>query len=232
MAEEPEAWVSAGERFDTARMELADLCARVLEEVERGIAAWNEGDATLAERVIEGDAEIDRRSRALEEEIMSIHLRWSAFGEDLRLLHVGLIQAVALERVGNLAVEIARLTTQTPPPLADVEAVNERMRRLGERAVDAMAAATEGMARNDVEAADRARRIWDEVEPMLDAIITEVSRTFEEETSRRWSASAVLVARHMERIANNAAELGGRVRFLVTGQPGPGETDAESAVAD
>jgi phosphate transport system protein len=171
-------------------------------------------------------------SRALEEEIMAIHLRWSAFGEDLRLLHVGLIQAVALERVGNLAVEIARLTTQTPPPLQDVDAVSRRMRRLGERSVDAMAAATEGMARNDVAAADRAREIWDEVEPMLDAIITEVSRTFESETSRRWSASAVLVARHMERIANNAAELGGRVRFLVTGHAGVDESGTESALAD
>lgn len=232
MGDEPGARASVGERFASARAELAELCALVLEEVERGISAWNLGDTALAERVIEGDGEIDRRSRALEEEIMSIHLRWSAFGEDLRLLHVGLIQAVALERVGNLAVEIARLTMQTPPPLSDVERVSRRIERLGEHAVDALAAAAQGMARNDVEAADRARKIWDDAEGMLDAIITEVSRTFEEETSRRWSASAVLVARHMERIANNAAELGGRVRFLVTGRAGVDEAGAGSVVAD
>ena len=38
---------------------------------------------------------------------------------------------------------------------------------------------------------------------------------------RAWSAAAVLVARHIERVANNAAELGARVAFLVTGESAP-----------
>ncbi len=35
---------------------------------------------------------------------------------------------------------------------------------------------------------------------------------------RAWITSAVLVARHLERVANNAGELGGRVRFVATGE--------------
>jgi phosphate transport system protein len=38
---------------------------------------------------------------------------------------------------------------------------------------------------------------------------------------RAWSAAAVLVARHLERVANNAGELAARVRFLVTGVSRP-----------
>jgi len=216
-------WVAPAERFDAARVGLGTLCGMVLEAVERAISAWLDGDASLANEVISADAEIDRRSRELEDEIMGIHLRWSAFGADLRLLHVGLIEAVALERVGNLAVEIARLTTQTAPPQSDVAHVNDQIRRMGELAVDALAAAAEALARSDIDAADRARRLSVRAEPMLDRVLTEVSRAFEQETSRRWSASAVLVARHIERVANNAAELGGRVRFLVTGDEGERE---------
>ena len=210
-------WVAPAERFDAAREGLATLCGMVLEGVERAISAWLDADAPLADEVIAADGEIDRRSRELEDEIMGIHLRWSAFGADLRLLHVGLIEAVALERVGNLAVEIARLTTRTAPPQSDVAHVNDEIRRMGELAVDALAAAAQALARSDVAAADRARHLSARAEPMLDRVLTEVSRAFEQETSRRWSASAVLVARHIERVANNAAELGGRVRFLVTG---------------
>lgn len=225
--EESRARTQSELQYRAAREELAALAARVLEEAERAVAAWLDGDAGLAQSVIENDAETDRRSSELEEAIMRIHLHWSAFGEDLRLLHVGLIEAVALERVGNLAVEIARLTTNAPPAQSDVAAINERIRIMGERAIDALAAAAEAISRNDVVAADRACALSREVEPMLDGVISEVSRTREEETSRRWSASAVLVARHVERIANNASELGSRVRFLVTG-----EAEPEPAPAD
>ena len=40
-----------------------------------------------------------------------------------------------------------------------------------------------------------------------------------ETTNPAWNASAVLVGRHLERVANNGGELGGRVNFIVTGEP-------------
>jgi phosphate uptake regulator len=55
---------------------------------------------------------------------------------------------------------------------------------------------------------------------MLDEVVRAVGALPSEEIeTRAWAAAAVLVARHLERVANNGAELGGRVRFLVTGEP-------------
>ena len=188
---------------------------RSLEQVERAIAGWE--DSTPRSPVVaEGDREIDLRSSALEARILSLHQNWSTFASDLRLLHVGLIAAVALERVGNLAVSIARLAGSAPPPEAGAEAVRRLIARMGETAIDALALAVQAVARSDLEAGAQAVRDAARLSPMLDQVLAAVAQAPGEPGMRAWSAAAV-VARHVERVANNAAELGARVHFLVTG---------------
>lgn len=207
--------------FAALRADLAELAALVLAQVERAIAGWDEADATVTGAVEEGDREVDLRSAALEERILGMHRNWAAFASDLRLLHVGLIAAIALERVGNLAVQIARLTGSVPPPDAELEPVRRLISQMGERAVDTLAHAVQALARSDLAAAERAIRDGRSVSPLLDRVLREVTEAPAGPRMRAWSAAAVLVARHVERIANNAAELGARVRFLVTGESGP-----------
>jgi phosphate transport system protein len=207
--------------FAALRDDLAELATVVLAQVERAVAGWEESDPAVAESVAETDREVDARSAALEERILELHRTWSAFAEDLRLLHVGLIAAVALERVGNLAVQIARLAGSVPPPEAEMSTVRGLVARMGERAVDALAQSVQAIARGDLEAGERAMREARSVSPMLDGVLRAVTEAAGSSAMRAWSAAAVLVARHIERVANNAAELGARVAFLVTGEPAP-----------
>ncbi len=206
--------------FAALREDLADLAGLVLAQVERAIAGWDASDETVAEIVEGTDREVDMRSAALEERILELHRNWSAFAGDLRLLHVGLITAVALERVGNLAVAISRLAGSVPPPEPELEEVRQIIRQMGERAVDALAGAVQAVARGDLEAGERAVSEAQTLNQMLDRVLSAVTRAPSGAGMRAWSAAAVLVARHIERVANNAAELGARVRFLVTGEIG------------
>jgi phosphate transport system protein len=207
--------------FARLREDLADLAALVLAQVERAVAGWDDADATIAEAVGVADREVDLRSAALEERILALHRSWATFAADLRLLHVGLIVAVALERVGNLAVQIARLAGSVPPPDADMDPVRRLIEAMGERAVDALAGAVQAVARSDLDAGERAVRDAASVGPMLERVLQAVTQAPSGPSMRAWSAAAVLVARHVERVANNAAEIGARVRFLVTGEPAP-----------
>lgn len=204
--------------FAGLRGDLGDLAGLVLAQVERAVAGWDESDAGAAEIVSATDREVDMRSAALEERILFLHRNWASFAADLRLLHVGLIVAVALERVGNLAVQIARLAGSVPPPDDDLDAVRRLISEMGERAVDALADAVQAVARGDVEAGERAVRDARSVSPMLDRVLQAVTQAATGPGMRAWSAAAVLVARHVERVANNAAEIGARVRFLATGE--------------
>ena len=207
--------------FDALRDDLAELATVVLAQVERAVAGWEESDPAVAEVVADTDREVNVRSAALEERILELHRNWSAFAGDLRLLHVGLIAAVALERVGNLAVQIARLAGSVPPPEAEMSTVRGLVARMGERAVDALAESVQAIARGDLAAGERAMREARSVSPMLDGVLRAVTEAAGSPGMRAWSAAAVLVARHVERVANNAAELGARVAFLVTGETAP-----------
>ena len=204
--------------FATLRDSLGELATVVLAQVERAVAGWEEADPSVAGVVADMDREVDLRSAALEERILGLHRNWSAFAADLRLLHVGLIAAVALERVGNLAVQIARLAGSVPPPQEEMAPVRRLIAQMGERAVDALAQSVQAIARADLETGERAMREARSVSPMLDRVLRSVTESASGPAMRAWSAAAVLVARHIERVANNAAELGARVRFLVTGE--------------
>jgi phosphate transport system protein len=210
--------------FAALRAGLAELAALVLAQVERAVTGWEEADPSAGDVVAEADREVDARSATLEQRILKIHRTWTPFAEDLRLLHVGLIAAIALERVGNLAVQIARLAGSVPPPDEELAPVRRLVARMGEQAVDALAGAVEAVARSDLAAGERAVREARQVSPMLDRVLQGVTRSAGGPRMRAWSAAAVLVARHVERVANNAAELGARVRFLITGaSAGPEE---------
>ncbi len=206
--------------FAALRDDLGDLAGLVLAQVERAVAGWDESDATVAEVVTATDREVDMRSAALEERILALHRNWASFAGDLRLLHIGLIVAVALERVGNLAVQIARLAGSVPPPDRVLDPVRDIIAQMGERAVDALADAVQAVARGDLQAGERAVRDARAVGPMLDRVLQAVTQDPSGPSMRAWSAAAVLVARHVERVANNAAEIGMRVHFLVTGEVG------------
>ena len=209
---------SAAREFAALREDLADLAGLVLAQVERAIAGWDASDATVAESIEATDREVNMRSSALEERILELHRNWSVFAGDLRLLHVGLITAVALERVGNLAVAISRLAGSVPPPEPELDPVRRLIREMGERSVNALAGAVQAVACGDLDAGRRAVREAKSLSQILDQVLTAVTRAPSGPSMRAWSAAAVLVARHIERVANNAAELGARAHFLVTGE--------------
>ena len=209
---------SPASEFAALREDLADLAGLVLAQVERAIAGWDASDATILEPIEATDREVNLRSSALEERILELHRNWSVFAGDLRLLHVGLITAIALERVGNLAVAIARLADSVPPPEPELEPVRRLIREMGERSVNALAGAVQAVARGDLNAGESAVREAQSLSQMLDQVLAAVTRAPSGPSMRAWSAAAVLVARHIERVANNAAELGARVHFLVTGE--------------
>jgi phosphate transport system protein len=84
--------------------------------------------------------------------------------------------------------------------------------------VDTLARAIQAIARGDAELGERAAIEAATVRQMLAEVVTGVAGAPDEPETRIWAAAAVLVARHLERVANNGAELGGRVRFLVSGE--------------
>lgn len=211
------------DEFSTGLVEMASLA---LAQVERAVNAWEEVDADAALEVIRGDELVDQHCVELDQQIFNLQLLESPVARDQRLLHVGLIAVVALERVGDLAVAIAQLAMSVRPEGAEPP-VQAFIRRMSARAVDTLATAIQAIARGDAELGEKAATGAREVRDMLDELPSLVAKAPDEPETREWSAAAVLVGRHIERVANNGRELGGRVRFVVSGEPFTRSAQAE-----
>ena len=204
--------------MEAFRAGLVEMASLALRQVERAVAAWEEVDGESAMQVIVDDDLVDQRCMELDQKVFSIQLLEAPVAADQRLLHVGLIAVVALERVGDLAVAIAEMARSVGPEGA-VPRVQALISRMSARAVNALAEAVQAIARGDAELGESATESAEEVHRMLHELLAAVASASDEPETRAWSAAAVLVGRHLERVANNGGELGGRVRFLVSGEP-------------
>lgn len=199
------------------RLRIVEMASLTLNQIERATAAWESSDTAAAEQIIADDERIDEACVELDHAIYRMQLLQAPVAGDLRLLHVGLIAVVALERVGDLAVAIAELTRSVRPGDADPE-IQATLSRMSAQAVDTLALAVQAIARGDVALGQRASDQAQAVREMLYDLLDVVAAADAETTNRAWNASAVLVGRHLERVANNGGELGGRVNFIVTGE--------------
>lgn len=206
------------EAIDGIRAGLVTLATHALNQIERSVAAWEQTDANLAAEVIALDEEIDDRCADLDWQIYETQLLQSPVAGDQRLLHVGLIAAIALERVGDLAVEIA-VAASSVPASGKVQEMQALITKMSARAVDSFDRAVQAIARNDVDLANQALSESGAVRDMLDDLLEAAAQVPNDPDMKIWSATGVLVGRHLERVANNARELGGRVEFLVEGRP-------------
>jgi phosphate transport system protein len=200
------------------RLRIVEMASMALNQIERATSAWENADRTLAEQVIDDDDRIDETCADLDHRIYRIQLLQAPVASDLRLLHVGLIAVVALERVGDLAVAISELTMSVRPAEANPE-IQATLSRMSAQAVDTLALAVQAIARSDVELGERAGAQAHLVREMLADLVNVVSSNESATTNSNWNAAAVLVGRHLERVANNGGELGRRVGFIVTGEP-------------
>lgn len=206
------------QEIEALRSGMLEMASVVLSQVERGVAAWDDVDHEAAKAVIAGDDRVDDLCAELDQRIFSIQILEAPVATDQRLLHVGLITVIALERVGDLATAMALLALNETAGDAEPQ-IQMLIRRMSAQAVDTLALAIQAIARGEIELGERAVAQARGVRVMLDQVVGAVGASTGAPETRTWSAAAVLVARHLERVANNGAELGGRVRFLVTGEP-------------
>jgi phosphate transport system protein len=201
---------------DDLRNGMIEVSSVIVGQVEQAVDAWEARDVNAARRVIAGDDDVDDRCAALERLAFDLVLLQAPKAHDLRFIHSGLIVTVALERVGDLAVAIARRVDalEHSPMVPEVEAL---IRRMEPRAIGALSQAVQAFAREDTEMAIVAQTDAHGVLDLLEEVMAAAARPNGGDGSESWLANSVLLARHLERVANNAAEISGRVRFVADG---------------
>jgi phosphate transport system protein len=209
----------------------------VLSALERTMEAVEHQDVELAQIVIADDDKIDGRYLEVHQSLITLLATQSPVATDLRLISALLHVLKNIERMGDQCVNVCKLIPLAGhEPPADPELV-QRILMMGRQVRTEIIQAKRAFEGRD---ADMARDLvrQDDVVDNLNKECFHLALEIGDDADRReWAMTMLLAARAIERIGDNAVDIGEQVAFVVTGlfrefedASHPGETVAEPQV--
>src|SRR5690349_6752301 len=189
----------------------------VSETLLRAIEVVEHRDMELAQMVIADDDRIDGRYLEVHQSILTLLATQAPVATDLRLIAALLHLIKSVERMGDQCVNIAKLV-----PLAGHEPPSdERMLRdlstMGKQVRALLSQAKQSFENRDVELARDLVRGDDVVDNLNRECFRLAIEIGDDHDRREWAMTMMLVARALERMGDNAVDIGEQVAFVVTG---------------
>jgi phosphate transport system protein len=209
------------ETFDRALQELEDelltLGSMVEQAITDSVASLKAQDREEAERLIEQDRELNEKRYALEAKALTLIATQQPAAGDLRTIAAVLSLASELERIGDYAKGIARITLMVGDepllkPLIDVPRMAEKTRDMLDRALQAFSDRDMDLARAIPQEDDEVDGLYNQVYRELLTHIMANPRTIDQATYLLW------VAHNLERAADRVTNICERVIFTVSGK--------------
>lgn len=196
---------------------LLALSAKVEEMIAQACRALSERRSDLAESVIESDADVDRREVQIEEEALKITALHQPVAIDLRRIAAVIKINNDLERIADLATNIAERADQLV--LFPDFAIPGTLEEMAERAITMVREALDSFVRLDIATAERVCASDEEVDAMNAELIAQLREAMQHEPDKVEPALHCFSAsRHLERIADHATNIAEDVIFLVQGE--------------
>ena len=204
---------------ELARLEEQALGALdlVVTTLDRTLEALHHRDIELAAIVIADDDRIDGRYLEVHQGILSLLALQAPVASDLRVVAALLHVIKHAERMGDQCVNIAKLLpiTGTEPPVD--EEILTKVERMGALARSEVSQSKQAFLLRDVALAEDLVRQDAEINQLNKEIFQRAVEVGTDPDVREWGMTMMLVARAMERIGDNAVDVGEQVAFVVSG---------------
>jgi len=197
--------------------DLISMGAAVEKQIDQAVEALRKRDLTEAQAVAARDSEVDRMRYEIEERCIELFATQNPMASDLRTVTSALIVANELERMGDYAEGICKLTIKMagePPlkPLIDIPRMSQLAQGMLKRALRAF-------IERDVLAAQAVWKEDDELDELYQQILRELLTYMIEQPSSVTRATYLLwVAHNLERIGDRVSNIAERIVFMVTGR--------------
>ncbi len=202
------------EGLRTELLRMGDLVGKAIEDAVQSLAKQDE---ELAKRVITGDDVIDQMEIDIEDKCMVLIARQQPLARDLRIIGTGLKITTDLERMGDHAFDIAKVTLRLAKqplikPLVDIP----RMARMAQAMLkDSL----EAYMKLDIALAERVCLADNEGDDLYQQVFRELlTYMMEDQRTIGQATQLIFVGRYLERIADHATNIAEWVIYLVTGQ--------------
>jgi phosphate transport system protein len=198
------------------REKLLTMGGKVEAAIADSVRGVTERDSALAQKVKETDREINRLEVEIDESCRRILALRQPAASDLRFITTVVKIVVDLERMGDLAVNIAERAlelNQSPQlrPLHELSKLAELAQTQLKRALDAFVSA-------DTEIAEEVLKSDDLLDALYSKILNELlSLMMEDSKNIRRAMSLMFVAKHLERLGDHVVNLAEMVVYMVRG---------------
>ena len=185
--------------------------------IDRAMETVEHQDIELATMIVADDDRIDGRYLEVHQGILSLLALQAPVASDLRTVAALLHVIKHAERMGDQCVNIAKLIPLSghEPPV-DEEMI-ERIERMGAYVRSEVGQAKQAFALRDVGLAHDLVRQDAEINRLNREVFALALEIGEDADRREWAAYMMLVARALERIGDNAVDIGEQTAFVVTG---------------
>jgi phosphate transport system protein len=193
------------------------LAARVEESLRHSLKSVRDRDRNLAARVVEGDAVIDQLEVALEEECLKALALYQPVARDLRFI-VSVIKVTnELERIGDLAADIAERASTMEAE--GHEALPPSLTQMSLKVQAMLKKSLDSLVNSDVELARDVCRSDDEVDELHAGMFDLVQSAMREQPDRIPHYLPFLsISRYLERIGDHATNIAEDVIYSVQGR--------------
>jgi phosphate transport system protein len=209
------------EHFQKELHKLNDLILKMGGMVEKAIfnsvEALKKNNPKMAQEVVTADDDLDQIELVVDEMCLELLATQQPMAVDLRFITTGMRIGSDLERIGDLAVDIAQRSIELAEqpllkPLIDIPKMAELAEKMVHKALDAF-------VKRDVALA---RTLWDDEEKVdgyRDLVSDELTEIMTKDpTATPRALPLILIARHLERIADHATNIAEDVVYMVEGK--------------
>jgi phosphate transport system protein len=185
--------------------------------VHDGWEAFKSGNLVAAQGVLDRDTQLDHFDEEMEHEVIAFLVLRRPAAVDLRTAAALLKITTHLDRIGRLGFDMARITTSDPGH--DTPELTETFRAMDQSVESMVRQALDALVHGDDDAALTVIGRDDEVDRMHRQATRYVVRDLvHDPLSAQRLSSELLIARHFERIADNACKIAENTIYAVTGQ--------------
>jgi phosphate transport system protein len=205
-----------GELAELERQALGGLDL-VVTSLDRALETVQHQDVELASLVITDDDKIDGRYLEVHQGVLSLLALQAPVATDLRVVAAVLHVIKHVERMGDQCVNIAKIVPLAGHEPPSDEAMLQNIASMGAQARRQVVQCKQAFESRDVALAQDLVRQDDEIDRLNRECFGLALELGEDSDQREWAMHMMLVARCIERIGDNAVDIGEQTAFVVTG---------------
>ena len=196
--------------------DLISMAALVETAISRAVEALKKYDVDLAKMTMAGDKEVDQMEREIESTCLKLLLQQQPVARDLREISTALKMITDMERIGDLAEDIAEVTLflcEKPKYVAP-----EHLSYMAEATIKMVRDSIDAFVTRDLAAAHAVIEYDDVVDNLFDETRTVlVERIHESMEDAEQAIDIMMIAKYFERIGDHAVNIAEWVEFSITG---------------